>query len=334
MKPGTRVSSPAVTSLTCSCVLLAAAALLSGSTPPASAAARLSTSTTITVGSTSALQNVSLYLAAQNDTFKQHNMKVTPQTVTSGQEAIPLLLNGQIQFTAADSLGAILAIAHKVPLVFVAPAAYTPSDPSRDSTGLLVKGNSSITTASGFNGKTIAVNAIGGIVQLAAEASIDLAGGDSSSIKFVEIPFPQMLAAIQGGKVDGGVEAEPYVTLGKDSGLRNVLSVTSKTMAGVPTVVYVTSKAYAASHPGIVTAFAKSLVAANTELAKDPEKIRTVGAKSTSVPPAALARMTLPVFRPTPMTVSSLLKLQVLMVKYKLLPSPLKLAPFVFRTTK
>jgi hypothetical protein len=34
------------------------------------------------------------------------------------------------------------------------------------------------------------------------------------------------------------------------------------------------------------------------------------------------------------MTVSSLLKLQTLMVKYKLLPSPLKLAPFVFGTTK
>jgi hypothetical protein len=34
------------------------------------------------------------------------------------------------------------------------------------------------------------------------------------------------------------------------------------------------------------------------------------------------------------MTVSSLLKLQTLMVKYKLLRSPLKLAPFVFTTTK
>jgi NitT/TauT family transport system substrate-binding protein len=328
MKSRTRISSAGLVPGVCA---LLAAAMLGGSTPPASAG---SASTTITVGSTPALQNASLYLASQNGTFKKHHMTVTPQTVTSGQEAIPLLLNGQIQFTAADPLGAILAIAHKVPLLFVAPAAYAPSDPSRDSTGLLVKGNSSITTASAFNGKTIAVNAIGGIAQLAAEAAIDLAGGDSGSIKFVEIPFPQMLAAIQGGQVDGGVEAEPYVTLGRDSGLRNVLSVTSKTMAGVPTVVYVTSKAYAASHPGIVRAFAASLLAANAELAKNPEEVRTVGANSTAVPPAALARMTLPVFRPTRMTVSSLLKLQSLMVKYKLLPSPLKLAPFLFPTAK
>jgi NitT/TauT family transport system substrate-binding protein len=314
--------------------LLLAAALLGGSTTAASAGARLPSSTAITVGSTPALQNASLYLASQNGTFKKHNLEMTPKTVTSGQEAIPLLLNGQIQFTAADSLGAILAIAHKVPLVFVAPAAYTPSDPSRDSTALLVKGNSSITTASGFNGKTIAVNAIGGIVQLAAEASIDLAGGDSSSIKFVEIPFPQMIAAVQGGQVDGAVEAEPFVALGKDGGLRSVLPATSKTMAGVPTVVYVTSKAYAAAHPGIVKDFAASLVAANSELAKNPEEVRTVGAKSTDVTAAALAKITLPVFRPTPMTVSSLLKLQTLMVKYKLIPAPLKLAPFVFTAKK
>jgi NitT/TauT family transport system substrate-binding protein len=255
---------------------------------------------------------------------------VTPTTVASGQQAIPRLLSGQIQFTAADPLGAIQAIAHNLPLVIVAPASYVPSDSAHDSTGLLVNHASPITSASGLNGRTIAVNAIGGFVQLAAEASIDQAGGDSSSIKWIEVPLPNIVAAVQAGEVEGGVDAEPFVTQGKSAGLRDVLAVTSRALAGVPSAVYVTSKAYASSHPDIVKAFAASLYSANAALATNPQQVRTVGAKSTSVPAPVLAKIVLPVFQPQKLTVGALDKLQALMVRYRLLPAPVNLSPHMF----
>jgi NitT/TauT family transport system substrate-binding protein len=290
--------------------------------------------TSLIVGSSPVLANASLYFASENGAFAKNHLSVTPTTVASGQQAIPRLLSGEIQFTAADPLGAIQAIAHNVPLVIVAPASYVPSDPARDTTGLLVNGGSSVTNVPGLKGRTIAVNAIGGFVQLAAKASIDQAGGDSSSIKWVEVPLQSIVAAVQSGRVDGGVDAEPFVTQGKSVGLRDILAVTSKALAGVPSAVYVTSKAYAASHPQIVKAFAASLYAANAALAKDPNQVRAVGAKSTSVPIPVLAKIVVPVFQPRRLTIGALDKLQTLMVKYRLLPAQVNLSPHMFGVTQ
>jgi NitT/TauT family transport system substrate-binding protein len=324
----------------CLCVFLAACGS-GGSTStggekssPSAASSPSVAATRLVVGSSPVLANASLYFASENGAFAKNHLAVTPTSVASGQQAIPRLLGGQIQFTASDPLGAILAIAHKIPLVIVAPASYVPSNPAQDTTGLLVNGGSSITSVSGLKGKTVAVNAIGGFVQLAAEASIDQAGGDSQSIKWVEVPLQNIVAAVQAGRVDAGVTAEPFVTQGKGAGLRDVLAVTTKALAGVPSALYVTSKAYATAHPQIVKAFANSMYAANAALATDPSEVRAVGAKSTSVPTPVLAKMVVPVFQPRQLTVGALDKLQALMVKYGLLSSQLNLTPNMFGASR
>ena len=139
-----------------------------------------------------------------------------------------------------------------------------------------------------------------------------------------------MIAALQAGRVDAAVEAEPFVTQGTASGLRDLLPVTAKAMPNVPTLVYLTSKAYAVKHPDLVRAFVASVNAANTELAKDPEEVRAVGATSTTVNAAVLAKIVLPVFSDRPLAIGTLNTLQALMVKYKLLPAPVNLSPSVF----
>jgi NitT/TauT family transport system substrate-binding protein len=316
----------------CLCISLAAcgsggsASNSAGTSASSGAGAGRSGMTSLVVGSSPVLANASLYFASQDGAFGKNHLAVTPTTVASGQQAIPRLLSGQIQFTAADPLGAIQAIAHNIPLVIVAPASYVPSDPAHDTTGLLVSPSSSITSVSALKGRTLAVNAIGGFVQLAAEASIDQAGGNSSSIKWIEVPLQNIVAAVQTGRVVGGVDAEPFVTQGKGVGLRDVLPVTSGALAGVPSAVYVTSKAYATSHPQIVKEFAASMYAANAALANNPNQVRAVGAKSTSVPKPVLAKIVLPVFQPRQLTVGALDKLQTLMVKYKLLPAQVNLS--------
>jgi ABC-type nitrate/sulfonate/bicarbonate transport system substrate-binding protein len=55
------------------------------------------TGTEIKVGTAPTLAGTSFYLAAQDGTFTKNHLAATPQLVTSGAQAIPLLLNGQIQ---------------------------------------------------------------------------------------------------------------------------------------------------------------------------------------------------------------------------------------------
>jgi NitT/TauT family transport system substrate-binding protein len=315
--------------------LVALAACSSGSHTAASSTVSPSAATggnavtSIKVGTSPTLSNASLYQAAADGTFTAHHLAETPQQVTSGAQALPLLLNGQIQFTAADALGAITAISKHLPIEIVAQGNVNSPDPAEDSTGLVVKGGS-IASVAALSGKTVAVNSLNGLAQVAAEAAIDKKGGDSSKIKFVEMGFPQMVAAVQRGTVDGAVLAEPYVTQAKQASLTDLLPVMSTSIPGVPGIVYIASDAYVKSHPAVVADFAASLNAANAELSADPAKVREVAAKSTTTSASVLAQIVLPQFTAQPLTLATLQSLEQLMVTYKVLPAPVDLTSDVY----
>jgi ABC-type amino acid transport substrate-binding protein len=46
---------------------------------------------------------------------------------------------------------------------------------------------------------------------IAARVRIDANGGDSSTVKFVELPFSAVLAALEAGRIDAGVTAKPFL---------------------------------------------------------------------------------------------------------------------------
>jgi NitT/TauT family transport system substrate-binding protein len=66
----------------------------------------------------------------------------------------------------------------------------------------VVTREASIRTAADLAGKRVAVNTLKNIGDTTIRASVRKAGGDPSSIKFVELAFPDMPAALQAGRVD------------------------------------------------------------------------------------------------------------------------------------
>jgi NitT/TauT family transport system substrate-binding protein len=298
---------------------------------PASSGAPAATTklTAITVGSSPVLSNASLYYAQKNEDFAAAGLNVTPKVVTSGQEAVPLLLHGQIQFTAADPLGAIEAIESGLPFVIVGEGNIGPTDAAHDDTGLVVKAGGP-TDAAQLSGKTIAVNAIGGLAQLAAEAAIDKLGGDSRDVKWVVLPIPSMIAAVQRGEVAGAVLAEPYVTQAKKAGLKDIIAPVSQGTPGVPQLVYVTTRSYLAGHAAVVREFATGLDRANATLAAHPSDVASIGTVSTTEPVTVLDSMILPVFSATPINLSILDFLQSVAIKYGVLKNQINLTSDVY----
>ncbi|MFB7272000.1 ABC transporter substrate-binding protein [Streptomyces sp. NPDC056244] len=284
--------------------------------------------TSLKVGSSPTLTNASLYLATQDGTFKANNLKVSPQQVTSGAQALPMLLNGQIQFTAADPLGAIKAISEKMAVKIVGQGSVNATEAAKDST-VLVVAPGEVTSVAGLSGRTVAVNALGGLAEVAARAAIDAKGGTSKDVRFVEMSFTQMVAAVENGKVDGAVLNEPFVSQARSAGLTDLVPVMSTSMPTVPNSVYLTSESYAKSHPEVVQAFSESLDTANVTLSKDPAKIREVAAESTETSAEDLAKIVLPTFPDQPLSRQTLDDLQTLMVKYGILDSPVDLSSYM-----
>ena len=283
-----------------------------------------SETTGITVGTSPAILNVSLYAAQEEGFFAKNGLDMTPKVLTSGAAATPLLLNGQIQFAAADPVGVITAISKNVPVEFVASAGFSPPQPEKDVTGVMV--SPSIKSAEELNGKTVAVNALGGNLQLAAEAALDKAGADSSTMKFVVMALPAMNAAVKAGTVDAAVDSEPFITAGKGEGLSELTPAVSVSEPNVPPVVYMTSKSYAESNPEVVERFVAALGEADSALAKSPATVRKIAVKSTGAPAALLAKINLPEFKGAEISNSWLEELQELMVEYGLLSEKIDLS--------
>jgi NitT/TauT family transport system substrate-binding protein len=288
-----------------------------------------STSTTaIKVGTAPTLSGTSFYLAAQNGTFAKNHLAGTPQLVTSGAQAIPLLLNGQIQFTVSDAVGAIKAISEGIPLEIIAQGPVVSTDPRKDNAGLIV--GSGVSNVRDLAGKTVAVNALGSFSELAAEKAIDLAGGDSSKVKFVELPIPQMASAVKAGTVAGAAISEPYLSEGKAEGLKVLMPILYDVFPNAPMLVYLASASYASSHPQVIREFAASITAANALLGTSPATLKSVGERVAKMSAAQLAGVILPTYVPTPVSLAALKNVMKVMVEYNVLTAPIDLQSHVY----
>lgn len=284
----------------------------------------------ITVGTSPALTNTSLYLARDDGHFAAAGLDATIELTQSGAQAVPLLLNGETQFTAADPVAAMIAMGEGVPLAFVVPANMVPADPAADSTGLVVQGQGPIASVADLTNRTVAVNALNSSSHLAALRTIDKLGGDSSTVNFVEIPFPEMVGAVGQGRVDAAVVNEPFVTAGRGAGLRSIAAPAAEALGGLPLVMYVAASTPSGPSPEVIDAFVEAMTAANAYLGENPAQIRTIGATSTQTPQDLLERVALPVFSgvlPGPDDMSGYVDL---MIEYGFVSEDFTLPPTAF----
>jgi NitT/TauT family transport system substrate-binding protein len=115
-----------------------------------------------------------------------------------------------MQIGTTSVVGLAQAIGRGLPFVTFAPGAI--HDSRYPGSGLLVLPDSKLATAKDLAGKTVAVSTLKGLDQLVVSVLIDKLGGDVSSVKFVEMRPPEMLTALQAGRVDAVNVEDPEFT--------------------------------------------------------------------------------------------------------------------------
>ena len=187
-----------------------------------------------------------------------------------------------------------------------------------------------VTSVRDLTGKTVAVNALDSFSELAAEKSIDLAGGDSSKVKFVEVPIPQMPAAVKAGTVAGAAISEPFLSAGKAAGLKDLMPILYRVFPNAPMVVYLASTAYASSHPQVIKQFADAITAANTALGASTATLESVSERAAKLTATQVAQVILPTYVPTPLSLTALGNVMKVMMEYKVLTAPIDLRSHVY----
>jgi len=283
-------------------------------------------STSVTVG----VGTGSYALGLSPKYFSSNGIDVKTSLLSSPAQVTPLLLNGQLQFAAADPVGTLIAISQGIPLLMVGVATSSGTSESNDVTGLLVKANGPIKSAKDLDGKTLAVSAIGGSAELTAKAAIDEEGGESSSVKFVEVAPQSMNVNVAEGTVDGAVSQEPGITMGKSAGLTDLLSPAGVSLPETPLIVYVTTQEYAKENPEVVKAFVESLTAAGKALQSEPQLVRSNAESTYHLTPVQAKEMVLPIFVPSAIEKPKMETVMSLMLKYELLSSPVELDSAIY----
>jgi NitT/TauT family transport system substrate-binding protein len=154
-----------------------------------------------------------VYYADELGYFKAAGLDVHITDMTASPPIVAAVASGagDIGFSVVTST----AVAHErgIPVRFIAPGAMWVT--ANGTAQLVVAKDSPLQSAASFNGKTIAVTGLADLTYYGTKAWLDRNGGDTSTIKWVELSFPEMAAAVAQHRVDAAMIAEPFLEASK-----------------------------------------------------------------------------------------------------------------------
>ena len=191
-----------------------------------------------------------------------------------GTTTVPALLQGEYDVMGLDLVSAITSIQAGLPLKMVTAGSATSDDPEGDFSGVLVKPDSPIQGPEDLEGVKMGVNALGNVNELAINDIVEDEGFAQGSISPVELPFPEILAAIGRGDVDAGILIEPFVTIGEKQGLRVVHRPWVGIKPGLQIGTMIMTEEKIAEDPEVAERFARAVKATADDIREDPDAFR------------------------------------------------------------
>jgi NitT/TauT family transport system substrate-binding protein len=255
-----------------------------------------------------------IYLGNQQGFFAEQKLKLQFETAQGGAAIVPAVVSGQVDFGFSNYTSLVLARSKGLPLKVVAPGNASTGVEKKDFGGVVVKSGSAIKSAKDLAGKRVAVNTLNNINDTTVRASIRKDGGDAGDVKFTELAFPDMLAALDKGNVDAIQVVEPFLTAALKNGGRLVASNYVDTAPNLTIAAYFTSEKTAKTKPDLVKRFAAAMQKSLQYADAHPDAVRKVLGTYTKIDPSVAAALTLPKF-PTQVNRAGLQTLEDLAVK-------------------
>jgi NitT/TauT family transport system substrate-binding protein len=252
--------------------------------------------TTITVGTLPIANAAPMYLGMEKGFFEEENLSIEPQIGEGGAALIPSLVSGDAQFAFVGVIPAITAVAQDVPIRIVTSSDDAAASEEEDWQTLVVPKGSPIKSVEDLPGKTVAVNALRGLAEVVISRSLEKQGVDYGRVKLLEVPFPEMPAALEQKRVDAALLTEPFLSAVLAEGGTQIDAPSVETVPNFPNGVYVAAESYIAENGDVVDRFARAMNRSLEYAQDNPEEVRRIVPTYTETPEEAAQQMRLPVF--------------------------------------
>jgi NitT/TauT family transport system substrate-binding protein len=230
------------------------------------------------------------YYADQNGYLQKAGIALDISVIPTSPVIMQALLSGTYDIGYSTITTLIVAHTKNIPIVIIAPSGVIANGVFQG--GIVVPVNSAIKTARDFNGKTFAVSGLGTQAEFLPKAWIDKNGGDSTTVKFVEVPFPVVGDALASGRADASYLVEPFFTIATKKGQVKLLTTGDDAIAPsyLASAWYATS-AWAKAHSDLVARFARAMDQAAVWGNANPDKVVPIIAGKLQVDPQLIAQI-------------------------------------------
>jgi NitT/TauT family transport system substrate-binding protein len=242
-----------------------------------------------------------LYAAIAKGFFAEQGLEVDTTPTSGGAVGLPALAAGQVQITFSNIISIILGAKQGLDFQIIAAGSGTGDTPP-DLAGMVTKKGSPFKVGKDFEGKRIAVNTRNNIIWLYARAWVQATGGNPDRVTYLEVPFPQMIDAVRGDRVDAAFVVEPFLSAGINAGAVDLIGWPyNAVQKRIPVGQYAATKAFIQANPGVierfVRAYNKGVDWINANKGSD-EWVKVISGY-TRLAPAQLRSLSIPIFEKT-----------------------------------
>lgn len=227
--------------------------------------------------------------------FKREGLDVEVLPVPSASAVVSAVISGSAQIGYGGSVAMVFARAQNQPLGIFSALTFEDSKQDGQWTWLMASERSGVRSVKDLAGKTIAMNATGGVCELLVRDHLAKAGVPYESTKRIVVPFPQMQAALQLGNADAACAVEPIRTNIRTSPEVKGIALASGILADASQRyvldVLFTKDDWGRGNAEALRKFQRGLAAAFADYKKDPTLFRKHIAEDFKLSPAVVSLM-------------------------------------------
>jgi NitT/TauT family transport system substrate-binding protein len=230
-----------------------------------------------------------IFYAIRNGLYQKAGLDVEFVATSSGTAATTAVLSGAYEMGKGSLIASLVAHIRQLPLLIVGNGALW--DARRPFTQILVAADSPYKTGADLNGKIASSPALNDLGALGILAWMDKTGGNSSTLKWVEIPNAVAAETVIEHRTDVTTLNEPQLHAAIDAGKMRVIGDLNGVAEHFSITVYFANADWTQKHPEPVRRFVKTTYEAAAYT--NAHKAETVAMMSeiTKIPVPVISKM-------------------------------------------
>jgi NitT/TauT family transport system substrate-binding protein len=237
--------------------------------------------------------DAAMMLGVKKGFFEEEGIDLQLEQVGAGGAAVaPAVLKGEYDVAGGGIDGAVLGVAKGLELKIIGEGGvpvskgHTPAaGTEQGTTGLAVPAGSDIRGLADLEGRKLGAITITGLQYLCIAGAVEKAGVDHEDVDILEIPAPEMLPALESGRIEAATLVEPFITLARKEGMRIIADPCVEAMPGAIQAGFFTSEKWERENPEVADRLARALVRSNQYAEEHPDEVRAIIPEYTEIAP-------------------------------------------------